>query len=193
MKTNKTIVAVYCASSPTLAPEYYEAARETGRLLALGGAAVVNGGGRMGLMAAVSDGALQAGGEAIGVIPQFMVDNGWHHTGLTRLDVVDSMHQRKSSIAAMSAAAIALPGGIGTFEELTEILTWRLLGLYDGNIVILNLNGYYDPLLQMFSRAIDDHFMKPEHRSMWQVASTPDEAVRLALAPCTVHKFPQKF
>lgn len=193
MKANQTIVAVYCASSATLAPKYYEAARETGRLLAIRGAAVVNGGGRMGLMAAVSDGALQAGGEAIGVIPQFMVDNGWQHTGLTRLDVVDSMHQRKSSIAAMSTAAIALPGGIGTFEELTEILTWRLLGLYDGNIVILNLDGYYDPLLQMFSRAVDEHFMKPEHRSMWQVASTPGEAVRLALAPCTIHKFPQKF
>ena len=193
MNATETIIAVYCASSASLAPEYYEAARETGRLLALRGAAVVNGGGKMGLMAAVSDGALEAGGTAIGVIPQFMVGNGWHHSGLTRLDVVSGMHERKASMASMATAAIALPGGIGTFEELTEIITLRLLGLYDGNIVILNLNGYYDPLLQMFERAIGEHFMKPDHRQLWSVASTPDEAVRMALEPCTVHKFTQKF
>lgn len=193
MNANEPVVAVYCASSASLAPKYYEAARLVGSLLAQKGAAVVNGGGRMGLMAAVSDGALADGGRAIGVIPEFMVNNGWHHTGLSQLEVVESMHQRKKLIADMAAAAIALPGGIGTFEELTEIITWRLLGLYDGNIVILNLDGYYDPMLQMFERAMAEHFMKPDHRQLWAVASTPEEAVNLALAPCTVHKFTQKF
>lgn len=193
MNAKEPVVAVYCASSASLAPEYYEAGRLTGRLLAERGAAVVNGGGRMGLMAAVSDGAIEAGGTAIGVIPQFMVDNGWHHTGLSRLATVASMHERKKLMADMATAAIALPGGVGTFEELTEIITWRMLGLYDGNIVILNLGGYYDPLLEMFRRAMDENFMKPDHSALWAVAATPEEAVELALAPCTVHKFTQKF
>lgn len=186
-------IAVYCASSASLSPEYYEAARQTGRLIAENGAAVVNGGGKMGLMAATSDGALAAGGTVTGVIPKFMTDNGWHHTGLSRLEIVESMHHRKKLMADMATAAIALPGGIGTFEELTEIITWRLLGLFDGNIVILNLGGYYDPLLAMFERAISENFMKADHRGLWAVASTPEEAVRLALAPCNIHKFTQKF
>lgn len=186
-------IAVYCASSAILDTEYYEAAERVGQLLAQHGAAVVNGGGRMGMMAAVNDGALSQGGTAIGVIPQFMVDNGWHHTGLTRLEIVDTMHTRKATMARMADAAIALPGGIGTMEELTEIITWRLLGLYDGNIVILNLNGYYDPLIAMLENAITHHFMKEAHRQLWTVASTPAQAVEAALAPCTVHQFPQKF
>lgn len=193
MKAETPTVAVYCASSATLAPEYYELGREVGRLLAERGAAVVNGGGRTGLMGTVNEGALEAGGTAIGVIPKFMVDNGWHHAGLTRLEVVDSMHSRKQLIAKLADAAIALPGGVGTFEELTEILTWRMLGLYDGNVVICNLNGYYDPLLQMFERAIEQHFMKPDHRNMWMVATTAQQAVDMALRPCEHHSFTQKF
>lgn len=193
MKGEQTTIAVYCASSSLLDPAYYEAANRVGRLLAERGAAVVNGGGKMGLMAAVSNGALAAGGTAIGVIPKFMVNNSWHHQGLSRLEVVESMHERKALMANIADAAIALPGGIGTFEELTEIITWRLLGLYDGNIVILNLGGYYDPLLAMFDKAIEEHFMKDDHRSLWAVARTAEEAVELALAPCTQHKFTQKF
>lgn len=197
MKTPDTlsqpVVAVYCASSAQLDPAYYEAARSVGRLLALRGAAVVNGGGNMGLMGAVTDGALEAGGTAIGVIPQFMVDNGWHHRSMSRLEIVGSMHERKALMASMATAAIALPGGIGTFEELTEIMTWRLLGLYHGNVVIFNHNGYYDPLLQMFERAIEGHFMKPDHRGLCTVATTPEAAVEAALTAPVVTSFTQKF
>lgn len=193
MDNQQKTIAVYCASSAILDSKYYDAAERVGQLLARHGAAVVNGGGRMGMMAAVNDGALSQGGTAIGVIPQFMVDNGWHHTGLTRLEVVDSMHTRKATMAAMSTAAIALPGGIGTMEELAEIITWRLLGLYDGNIVILNLDGYYDPLLAMFENAVANNFMKEEHRDLWIVTTSPEQAVEAAMRPCLIHKFPQKF
>ncbi len=108
-----------------------------------------------------------AGGRTVGVIPQFMVDRGWHHRGLGELKITESMHIRKELMASLSSAAIALPGGIGTFEELLEIITWRQLGLYDGNIVIYNVDGYYDNLLAMLDTAVDLHFMKTDHKRLW--------------------------
>ena len=186
-------IAVYCASSDKIAQTYFDAARRLGHAIATAGMPLIDGAGRIGLMGAVNDACLDAGGCAIGVIPAFMVELGLQHDGLTELHVVRTMHERKAKMASLARGVIALPGGIGTFEELTESITWRLLGLYDGNIVILNLNGYYEPLLQMFERAIGEHVMTPDHRQLWSVASTPDEAVRMALEPCTVHKFTQKF
>lgn len=172
-------VCVYSASSTQIATEYVETARELGRLLAGQGINIINGAGCIGLMAAVSDAALAAGGTVTGVIPRFMVEEGWHHTGLTRLVETDTMHERKRTMADLSDGVIALPGGCGTLEELLEIITWKQLGLYLNPIVILNVNGFYDPLLAMLQRAVDEHFMRPEHAAIWGVASTPAEALHL--------------
>jgi uncharacterized protein (TIGR00730 family) len=130
-------------------------------------------------MAATSNAALQAGGTVTGVIPRFMVEQGWHHSGLTRLVETETMHERKQLMAQMSDAVIALPGGCGTMEELLEIITWKQLGLFLNPIIVLNVDGYYDPLLEMLQRAIDGNFMRPEHGNIWQVASTSEEAVEL--------------
>ena len=172
-------VCVYSASSTKIAPVYFAAAKELGRLLAKRGINLINGAGSIGLMAATSNAALQAGGTVTGVIPRFMVEQGWHHLGLTRLVETETMHERKQLMAQMSDAVIALPGGCGTMEELLEIITWKQLGLFLNPIVVLNIDGFYDPLLEMLQRAIDGRFMRPEHRGIWQVATTPEEAVEL--------------
>lgn len=170
-------VCVYCASSTDIDPAYFNAARQLGTLLAQQHIRVINGAGNMGLMAAVSDAALAGGGTVTGVIPRFMVEQGWHHTGLTELVEVDNMHHRKERMAELSDAVIALPGGCGTLEELLEIITWKQLGLYPHPIVLLNVKGYFDPLLEMLQRAMDEHFMRTQHGALWHVTSTAPEAV----------------
>ena len=170
-------VCVYCASSTKADPAYFEAARTLGTLLAARGIRLVYGAGNMGLMGAVADAVLDGGGQVTGVIPRFMVEQGWHHTGLTELQVVDSMHERKQRMASMADAAIALPGGCGTLEELLELITWKQLGIYLNPIVVLNTKGYYDPLLAQLAHAVDEHFMGTRHAGIWQVARTPVEAV----------------
>ena len=175
-------VCVYCASSTKIDALYVDAAHELGTLLGQAGIRVINGAGNRGLMAAISDAALAAGGEVTGVIPRFMVEQGWHHTGLTELIEVEDMHQRKETMARLSDAVIALPGGCGTLEELMEIITWKQLGLYLNPIVILNTNGYYDPLFAFFSRAVEERFMGSRHSELWRVARTPAEAVELIRA-----------
>lgn len=172
-------VCVYSASSTKIAPVYFAAAEELGRLLALQGINLINGAGSIGLMAAASDAALQAGGTVTGVIPRFMVEQGWHHLGLTQLVQTETMHERKQQMAQMSDGVIALPGGCGTLEELLEIITWKQLGLYLKPIVILNINGYFDPLIEMLHRAIDEHFMRKEHADIWRIATSPQEAIEL--------------
>ena len=192
MKIDKAIT-VYCASSVTIDEVYFDAASELGTEIAKRGVTLVTGAGSMGLMGAVNDAAMAAGGTTIGVIPQFMVDRGWHHKGLSKLEITDSMHSRKKIMADLSVGVIALPGGIGTFEELLEIITWRQLGLYDGNIVIYNVNGYYDNLLAMLDTAIDQKFMKPDHSHLWQVADDATEAVDMALNTNINKSFSAKF
>lgn len=174
-------VCVYGASSAKVDRGYFEAASELGRLLAERHIGLVTGAGRMGLMAAVAEGALKAGGEVTGIIPRFMVEQGWQHTGLSKLVVVDDMHQRKATMARLSDAAIALPGGCGTLEELMEIITWKQLGLYLGPVVMLNVKGYFDPLLEMLQRAVEENFMRRQHADIWRVAQSPHEAVELVL------------
>lgn len=115
----------------------------------------------------------------MGVIPRFMVEQGWHHTGLTELHVVNDMHERKQLMARLSDGVIALPGGCGTLEELLEIITWKQLGLYLNPIVVLNVKGYFDPLLAMLAKAVEERFMRVRHGAIWQVAATPDEAIEL--------------
>ena len=172
-------VCVYSASSTKIDPVYFDTAYELGTLLGQQHIRLINGAGNMGLMSAVSDAALAAGGEVTGVIPRFMVEQGWHHTGLTRLVEVESMHERKKMMADLSDAVIALPGGCGTLEELLEIITWKQLGLYLNPVVILNVKGYFDPLLAMLQRAVEENFMRTQHGSIWHVVKTVREAVEL--------------
>ena len=172
-------VCVYSASSTKIAPVYFAVAEKLGHLLASKGINLINGAGSIGLMAATSNAALASGGTVTGVIPRFMVEQGWHHTGLTRLVETETMHERKRLMAEMSDGVIALPGGCGTLEELLEIITWKQLGLYLNPIVVLNVNGYFNPLLEMLQKAIDENFMRPEHGNIWVVAHTPEEAVQL--------------
>ena len=178
-RENRGNVCVFCASSANIDERYLEAARELGRLLAEGGWRCVNGGGAVGLMGAVTDGALDADGEVTGVIPKFMVDNGWCYDRLEDVIVTADMHQRKQMMSEMADAVIALPGGVGTLEELLETLTWRQLGLVKVPVIILNTLGYYDGLLAMLHHAIDEGFMKSSHAALWQVATTPAEAIAL--------------
>lgn len=174
-------ITVYSASSGQVPEIYVAAARELGRLIARGSHTLVNGAGRTGLMGAVTDACLAEGGRAVGIIPQFMVEQHWQHEGMTELIVTPDMHRRKERMAEMSDACIALPGGVGTLEELLEVITWKQLGLYVNPIVILNTDGYYDPLLQLLRRAVDERFMRSLHADIWRVAATPAEALELAL------------
>ena len=158
---------------------FFEAATRLGSVIAGKGMTLVTGGGCQGLMRAVEDGALDAGGKAIGVIPSFMIDSGWQHTGLTELRVTADMHERKKLMADLSDAVVALPGGCGTMEELLEVITWKQLGLYLNPIVILNTDGYYDMLIKQLEHAVETHFMGEIHSKIWSVASTPEEALEI--------------
>lgn len=172
-------VAVYAASSSQVSCEYIDAAAELGRTLAAEGIEIVYGAGKVGLMGALADAALDAGGKVTGVIPQFMVDNGWCREKLTNLIVTPDMHTRKEKIVSLADATIALPGGVGTLEELMEIITWKQLGLYADPIVILNTRGYFNPLKEMLERAVEEKFMREIHRNLWSIADTPRQAADL--------------
>ena len=185
-------VVVYCAASAKIPQDFLEAGRQVGRLLAQRGYTVYTGGGRTGLMAAVIDGAVSQGGKAVGVLPSFMIRNGWNHPGLTEMVEVDGMHERKAEFLRNAEAVIALPGGTGTFDELFESITMRQLNLYHGRIVVMNYRGYYDPLIEQIRRAIDLQFMSPDHAELFETASTPEETVAKALTPDTHGDFEQK-
>lgn len=172
-------ITVYCASSDNISDIYFKAAYDLGRVIASHGLAAVNGGGKMGLMAAVTDGAVDAGGQAIGVIPQFMVDANLNYPRLSLTIVTADMQERKKTLAALAVGVVALPGGVGTLEELTEMMTARKLGLYSGKVAILNINHYYDPLLDMLDKSKREGFTVGD--DSWVVASTPEEAVDIIL------------
>lgn len=192
MHTIKSI-CVYCASSSKVSACYTDTAYTLGTLLGREGITLITGAGCQGLMRSVEDGTLESGGKAIGVIPQFMVEQNWHHTGLSELIITDSMHERKEKMASLADAVIALPGGCGTMEELLEIITWKQLGLYLGPIIILNVNGYYDQLIAQLEHAIDECFMGKIHGNIWNVATTAEEAVQIAKSTprweCSVRKY----
>lgn len=175
-------VAVYAASSTQIDASFFEVARQLGRGLAEKGLTLVNGAGNMGLMQASADACMEAGGKAIGVIPTFMIEQDWHHKGMTQLIEVPDMHVRKRTIADMTQGAIVLPGGVGTWEEMFEIITWKQLGLYLNPIVIINAGGYYDPIIEMLNRAADGHFMRKEHLAGFQVATNAQEAIDMLLS-----------
>jgi uncharacterized protein (TIGR00730 family) len=157
-------VCIFCGSSPGHNPIYLDAARRVGRLLAERGLELVYGGAHVGLMGAVADAALAAGGHVIGVIPQSMVDREIAHTGLPDLRIVATMHERKAMMENLSDAFLALPGGMGTLEEVCEIYTWGQLGLHAKPCGLLNVDGYYDPLLRLLDNAVESGFLGAAHR-----------------------------
>ena len=159
-------VCVFCGSSPGVDPGFVAAAEEVGRLLATQGRRLVYGGGRLGLMGAVADAALAHGGEVIGVIPGALVEKEVAHTGLTELRVVASMHDRKAAMADLADGFLALPGGIGTLEEFFEIWTWGQLGLHHKPFGLLNVAGFFDPLLAFLDQLTEQRFVRAEHRGM---------------------------
>ena len=164
-------LCVFCGSNAGNQPIYRSEAEKLGRLLAARGIELVYGGGNIGLMGAVADACLEAGGTVVGVIPQALMGKEVagrpvDHRTLTRLEVVDSMHTRKARMAELAEGFIALPGGFGTFEEFCEILTWGQLGFHAKPMGLLNVNGFYDPLLAMFDRAVADGFLRLQNRAM---------------------------
>jgi uncharacterized protein (TIGR00730 family) len=166
-------VCVFCGSSPGARPSYAATARALGQALAERGLRLVYGGGRVGLMGAVADAALAAGGEVVGVIPQHLLDREVGHEGLTELRVTASMHDRKALMAELADGFIALPGGLGTLEELAETLTWSQLGLQDKPFGLLDVEGFYDPLLAFLDHTVTERFVTPEHRRLVLSAGDP--------------------
>ena len=168
-------LCVFCGSSSGRLPEYEAAARRLGRLLALRQIRLIYGGGNVGLMGAIADEMLAARGTVIGVIPRHLLEKELAHLQVTELKIVGSMHERKALMADLSDAFVALPGGIGTFEELFEILTWAQLGLHAKPCGLLDVADYYRPLRQMLQHAADEGFLRPEHLRLLISATEPEE------------------
>ena len=170
-------ICVYCASSTQSDLEYRDAAYESGQLLAKEGFEIIYGGGALGSMGALADGALEAGGRVIGVLPEFMQELEWGHSSLSELKIVASLHERKIEMIEKADGIIALPGGSGTFEELLEALTWKRLALFTNPIVLLNTRNYYDAFQQMMQQAVDERFMHQQHLQMWSLVDKPLDLV----------------
>lgn len=178
-------VTIYASSSQGLADHYYDAAARLGQVLAQAGIEIVYGGGRRGLMGAMADAALAAGGHVEGVIPTFLVDLEAGHPGLSAMTVVDDMHTRKRLMLDRSDAVISLPGGCGTFEELFEAMTFKRLGLFLGPIVLINTQGYYNRCIEFLHQSVAERFMDERHLDMWQVIEEPEEALTALAAAKT--------
>lgn len=170
-------ICVYCGSTIDVAQSYRDAAVALGDTIGEQGIDLVYGGGRNGLMGLVADAALAAGGRVIGIIPQSIVALEVGHGALTELVTVDTMHQRKQAMADRADAFVALPGGLGTLDEVIEMLAWKQLGLHDQPIVILNVGGYWDPLLAMFARAADENFIYARGKQLFRAVSEVDEVL----------------
>ena len=174
-------VCVYAGSNPGSHPDYAQAARELALTMASRDIGLVYGGGKVGLMGVLADAILEAGGEAIGVMPRALIERVIGHQGLTELRVVESMHERKALMAELSDAFVAVPGGIGTLEELIEVYTWSQLGIHDKACGVLNVRGYYDHLAALLDHAVTEGFLRPQHRAVLRVADEPAELLdRLA-------------
>ena len=193
MLKNINTITVYGASSSKIDSKYISAAKKLGKLMAEKGIECINGAGQKGVMGAVSESMLAHGGKVIGIIPQFMIDEGWLNTSLSDVIVTPDMHQRKQLMAEKSDACIALPGGIGTMEELLEIMTWKQLGLYKKPLIILNTDGYYNFLLQMLEKSAEENFIHHRHQAMWSIAKSPEEALKLAIQKQELDSNPRSF
>ena len=167
-------VCVFCGSREGSRPAYAEAARRTGREIARRGLGLVYGGGRVGLMGAVADAALEEGGEVVGVITEALISKEIAHAGLTKLHVVGSMHERKMLMADLADGFVALPGGYGTLEEFMEVLSWAQLSIHEKPCALLNVGGFFEPLLHLFDRAVEEGFVHPDHRSLVLAGQEPE-------------------
>jgi uncharacterized protein (TIGR00730 family) len=177
-----TRICVFCGSLQGARPVYAEAARAIATELARRGLGLVYGGGRVGLMGVVADTVLAAGGEAIGIIPRGLASKELAHTGLTELRLVESMHERKATMSTLSDAFVALPGGLGTLEETLEVLTWVQLGIHDKPVGVLNVDGYFDPLLKLLANAVREGFLRREYFDLLLFDDAPSELLdRLAV------------
>jgi uncharacterized protein (TIGR00730 family) len=172
-------VCVFCGSAPGARPSYSDAARELGAAFARRGITLVYGGGRLGLMGIVADAVLQAGGRVVGVIPRMLIERELAHPKLTRQHVVNTMHERKTLMAEMSDAFIGLPGGMGTFDELVEIVTWAQLGLHAKPVVLANIDDYYRTLYAMLDNAVTEGFVTPKSRAYWRNAESVDSVMQI--------------
>lgn len=170
-------VCVFASSSSRINNEYNSAASKLGEILAVSDIEVVYGGGGIGLMGILADAVLKNGGKVTGVIPSFMQDEGWGHNGIEDMIVTFDMGERKKKMFDLSDGVIALPGGVGTLEELTEAITLKQLSLFDGPIIILNTLGFYDHLIDFLENMVENHFLRSEHKGIWQVVNTPEEAL----------------
>ena len=186
-------VCVYCGSSSQVNRRFFDEAEKLGKLLAQNNIELIYGAGGIGIMNAIADAVQQNGGHVTGVIPRFMVEAGWHNEHLDKTIVTADMHERKSTMAELSDAAVALPGGIGTLEEMLEILTWKQLGRTTKPIVIVNIDGYYDPLLAMLKQAVQEKFMRPVHENMWTVVTCADDVLEAILNAPEWDKNQKKF
>ncbi|MGA2072438.1 MAG: TIGR00730 family Rossman fold protein [Terriglobia bacterium] len=168
-------ICIYCGSSRRCDPAYLRAAARLGRELARHGATIVYGGGAVGLMGALADGALAEGGKVVGIIPGFMNKLEWGHKGITELHIVSDLHERKRLMLRDAHAVVALPGGSGTFDELLEAISLKRLAVFLGPIVLLNTQSYFDHLLLALERCVSERFMDPRHKSIWSVVNEPEE------------------
>lgn len=191
MKIRK--VCIFCASSRQVHADYFKAANTLGKELASQGLTIVYGGGAVGLMGALADSALAVGGTVTGIIPHFMVDLEWGHTGLTDLKRVDDMHERKRLMIEGVDAVIALPGGCGTLEELLEVITLKRLGLFLEPIIIVNIRQFFDPLIQMLNKCIGERFMRERHRKIWTVIEKSENALKAIESSTKWEKSSQNF
>jgi hypothetical protein len=175
-------ICVFCGSSFGRKPAYARAARQLGEALASRDLGLVYGGGSIGLMGAVADAALEAGAPVVGVIPRALARREIAHHGLTRLEVVPSMHARKARMARLSDAFVAMPGGIGTLEELFEVLTWGYLGIHAKPTGLLDVGGYWRPLVRLLDHAVEEGFLRPAHRKLVVIDRSPDRLLARLLA-----------
>ena len=184
-------ICVFCGSNGGADPAYLQAAQAVGRGLAERGIRIVYGGGKVGMMGAVADAARDAGGEVIGVIPQAIFDLEIGHTGIDDLRVVGSMHERKALMAELSDAFIALPGGIGTLEELFEVYTWAQLGIHAKPLGLIDVAGYYQPLVDFLDHAVQERFLRAETRTLLAVSDDLDDLIAAfdAWEPVSLHKW----
>jgi len=178
-----TRVCVFCGSSPGHRQDYRDAATALAQEMAARNVALVFGGGRVGLMGHLADAVLAAGGHAIGVIPHFMIERELAHQGLPDLRVVQSMHERKALMASLSDAFVAMPGGFGTFEELCEAITWTQLGLHRKRCGLLNVRGFYTPLLTLFDRAVEEGFVRDDTREILVAGEDPASLLDVLATP----------
>ncbi|MBN2484726.1 MAG: TIGR00730 family Rossman fold protein [Bacteroidales bacterium] len=167
-------ITVYCASSRKVDKKYFDDARLLADELYKQNARIIYGGGAVGLMGALADRYLELGGDITGVIPEFMVKVEWAHPGVKDMRIVHDMHERKKLLIEESDAILALPGGTGTLEELTEVITLKRLGKFNKPIILLNTSGFYNPLQNFFKKMADEHFLHPEHLMMWQLLDKPE-------------------